>query len=66
MAKKWIQKAITKPGALRKALKVKKGKDIPEELLEKTAKKKTKKGKLTKLARRARLAETLKGFSKKK
>ncbi len=54
----WIQKAIKKPGSLRKALGVKKGKDIPEKKLKAAAKKPGKLGK------RARLAETLKGFKK--
>ena len=38
--KKWIQKAVKKPGALRKKLKVPKGKNIPVELLNKAAKSK--------------------------
>lgn len=59
MAKKnWIQDAIKKPGALRKELHVKKGKDIPEKKLEAAAKKGGK------IGQRARLAETLKGFKK--
>lgn len=57
--KKWIQAAIKKPGALRKELHVKEGKQIPEKKLEEAAKKPGKEGK------RARLAETLKGFNKK-
>lgn len=56
--KKWIQKAISKPGALRKTLGVKKGKDIPEKKLETAAKKPGITGK------RARLAITLKGLKK--
>ena len=56
--KKWIQKAIKKPGALRKSLGVKKGKDIPASKLKSAAKKPGKMG------ARARLAETLKGFKK--
>lgn len=61
MAKKknWIAGAIKKPGSLRAALKVKKGKDIPAKKLAAAAKKGGKMGK------RARLAETLKGFKKK-
>ena len=51
--KKWIQKAIKKPGALRKSLKVKSGKDIPVSKLKKAAEKGGKMGK------RARLALTL-------
>lgn len=56
--KKWIKKAIQKPGALRKALGVKKGEDIPAKKLKAAAKKGGKLGK------RARLAETLKSFRK--
>lgn len=56
--KNWIQDAVKKPGALRKELKVKKGKDIPEKKLEKAAKAPGK------LGQRARLAQTLKGFKK--
>ena len=55
---KWIQKAIKKPGSLRKALGVKKGKDIPVSKLNKAAKKKGK------IGQRARLAKTLRGFKK--
>ena len=57
--KKWIQKAIKKPGALHKALKVKKDAKIPEGKLEKAA------HKGGKLGRRARLAMTLRNLSKK-
>ena len=53
MAKYWIKKAIKHPGALRKALKVKKGKKIKKTALKKAAKAKGKLGK------RARLAITL-------
>lgn len=61
MAKLWIQEAIRKPGALRKALGAKKGKTIPVSKLKKAAKAKGKMGK------RARLAMTLRklGGSKK-
>lgn len=55
MAEKWIQKAIKKPGALRKSLHVKKGEKIPESKL-----KKAEHSKNPTLAKRARLAETLK------
>jgi len=55
---KWIQKAIKKPGALRKALGVKQGETIPEGKLEEAMKKPGKMG------QRARLAKTLKGFKK--
>lgn len=57
MAKKnpyWIEKAIKKPGALRKQLGVKAGKKIPAKKLAKAAKASGK------LGQRARLAETLK------
>jgi len=56
MAEKWIQKAIKKPGALRKELGVKAGKSIPAKKLEAAAKKPGK------LGQRARLAKTLKGL----
>lgn len=56
MAKKWIQKAIKKPGALRKSLGVKKGKKIPAKTLSKAAKKGGKMG------ARARLAQTLRSL----
>ena len=52
--KKWIQKAIKKPGALRKSLGVKKGKKIPAKKLAAAAKKGGK------LGQRARLSQTLK------
>jgi len=58
MAEKWIQKAIKKPGALKKELGVKAGKTIPAKKLAAAAKKPGIEGK------RARLAETLKGFKK--
>ena len=51
--KNWIQKAIKKPGALRKSLKIKKGQKIPLKKLQAAAKKGCKLGK------RARLALTL-------
>lgn len=57
--KKWIQKAVKKPGALRKALGVKKGEDIPAKKLAAAAKKPGK------LGQRARLAETFKKMRKK-
>ena len=57
MAKKWIAEAIKKPGSLRRSLHVKKGKKIPESKL-----KKAEHSKNPKTAKRARLAETLKGF----
>lgn len=60
--KKWIQKAIKKPGALRKTLGVKKGQDIPAKKLNAAAEGKY--GKKTE--KRAELAKTLKKMSKKK
>lgn len=59
MAEKWIQKAIKKPGSLRKSLKVKKGKKIPESKL-----KKAEHSKNPKTRKRAVLAETLKKLHK--
>ena len=44
MAKDFIQKAIKKPGALRKSLGIKKGKKIPASKLKAAAKKKGKLG----------------------
>jgi len=58
MAKNWIAGAIKKPGALRKAMGVKKGETIPAKDLAVAAKKPGKMG------QRARLAQTLKGFNK--
>ena len=58
MAEKWIQKAISKPGSLRKSLGVKEGKTIPAGKLAKAAKAPGK------LGQRARLAQTLKGLKK--
>lgn len=51
--KKWIQKAVKKPGALRKAMGVKEGEKIPAKKLAEAAKKPGKMG------QRARLAQTL-------
>lgn len=56
MAEKWIQKAIKKPGSLRKSLGVKAGEKIPAKKLEAAAKKPGKMG------QRARLAKTLRGL----
>jgi hypothetical protein len=53
MAEKWIKGAIKKPGALRKAMGVKKGETISKEKLAKAAKEPGKMG------QRARLAMTL-------
>jgi hypothetical protein len=58
MAEKWIQKAISKPGALRKSLGVKEGQKIPASKLAAAANK----GGVT--GRRARLAQTLKKLNK--
>ena len=57
--KKFIQKAIKKPGALIKSLGVKKGEKIPAKKLASAAKKKGKMG------QRARLAITLGKLKKK-
>lgn len=56
---KWIQGAIKHPGALHEQLGVPKGDKIPAKKLEKAAHSSN-----PTLARRARLAETLKGFHK--
>lgn len=56
---KWIQKAIKKPGALRKQLGAKPGKPIPASKLAAAAKKPGK------IGQRARLAQTLKKMKKK-
>ena len=56
----WIQGAIKKPGALRKQLGTKPGKDIPLKTLQKAAKKGGK------LGERVRLAITLRKMRKKK
>lgn len=56
---KWIQKAIKKPGALRKQLGAKPGEPIPAGKLAAAAKKPGK------LGQRARLAQTLKKMKKK-
>jgi hypothetical protein len=58
MAEKWIQKAIKKPGALRKEMGVKKGEKIPVKALATAAKKSGVTGK------RARLAQTLRKLGK--
>ncbi len=57
---KWIQKAIKKPGALRKALGATKGKRIPTKKLDAATKKKGK------IGQRARLAKTLGKMRKKR
>ena len=58
MAKKWIQKAIKKPGALRAQLGVKKGKRIPARKL------KVKDSDSPTTKRRKNLAKTLKKLRK--
>lgn len=58
--KKWIQKAIKKPGALHKQLGVPAGKKIPASKLRAAAKKGGT------LGRRARLAQTLGKLRRKK
>ena len=57
--KNWIQRAIKKPGSLRKSMGIKKGKLIPAGKLRAAAKKGGKMGS------RARLAITLKKMHKK-
>ena len=57
--KKFIQKAIKKPGSLRKSLNVKKGEKIPASILRAAAKKPGK------LGQRARFAITLGKLRKK-
>ncbi len=59
MAKKWIAGAIKHPGALHKQMGVPEGQKIPPKKLAAAAEKGGKLGK------RARLAQTLKGFHKK-
>jgi len=61
MAEKFIQKAIKKPGALRKALHVKKGEKIPKAKI-----KKAEHSKNPTMRRRANLAETLSKLRRKK
>lgn len=60
MAEQWIKSAIKKPGALRKALHVKKGSKIPESKL-----KKAEHSKNPTMRKRAVLAETLRGLHRK-
>jgi hypothetical protein len=57
--KRWIQGAIKHKGALHKELGVPKGKKIPEKKLEKAEHSSN-----PKLAKRARLAKTLRGLRK--
>ena len=58
MAEKWIQKAIKKPGSLRKELHVKSGEKIPAKKLASAAKKSGK------IGQKARLAQTLRKLGK--
>lgn len=58
MDEKWIQKAVKKPGSLRKSMGVKAGEKIPAKKLTAAAKKPGK------LGQRARLAQTLKKLGK--
>jgi hypothetical protein len=58
VAEKWIQKAIKKPGALKKAMGVKAGEKIPAKKLAAAAKAPGKMG------QRARLAQTLSKLKK--
>jgi hypothetical protein len=58
VAKRWIQKAIKKPGALRKALGVGQGETIPTAKLERAA------DAPGKMGQRARLAMTLRKMGK--
>jgi hypothetical protein len=58
--KKWIQKAVQKPGELHKELGIPMGKKIPEKKLEAATSKPGKEGK------RARLAQTLKKLRQRK
>lgn len=57
---KWIQRAIKRPGALRRQLGIKKGQKIPAKTLRAAAKKKGK------LGARARLAITLRKLSRRR
>lgn len=61
MAKNWIAGAIKHKGSLHKALKVPQGEKIPESKI-----KKAENSKNPKLAKKARLAETLAKMRKKK
>jgi len=58
--RKWIQKAIKRPGALRRRLKVKEGQKIPVKRLAKAAKAGGR------LGRQARLAQTLRKISRRR
>jgi|TARA_R100001086_G_scaffold102817_1_gene51606 hypothetical protein len=58
MAKNWIAKATKNKGGLHRSLGVPKGKKIPASMINKAAKGKGK------VAKQARLAQTLKGLKK--
>jgi hypothetical protein len=60
MAERFIQKAIKRPGALRRQLGIKKGETIPAEALERAAKAPGK------LGQRARLAKTLRRLARRR
>lgn len=60
MSNNWIKSAVEHPGALHKSLNVPEGKKIPEKKLEKAAHSDN-----PTLAKRARLAETLKKLHKR-
>ena len=69
----WIQRSVEKEGALRDTVKRDYGEKgftergtIKVSLLKTMSNKRTKRGKLTKTARRSRLALTLRGLRKKK
>ena len=62
---KWIQRAIKRPGALRRATHTKKGKTIPVAKLQKLSHQK-KGGHTTRTARQARLALTLRRLRRRR
>ena len=70
--KKWIKKAIKRPGALRKKMGVKEGEKIPEAKLDKTVSRLRKAAEGDKklssaqrrLLRQASMAQTLRGMNK--
>jgi len=57
--KKWIQKAISSPGALHRALGIKQEKKIPSKMLNEAA------GRTGRIGKMARLAKTLKKMPKR-
>lgn len=61
MDEKWMQDAVSKPGALRKALHVKDGENIPAKKLAKAAHSKN-----SKMRKRANLAKTFRKYGGKK